>query len=217
MPLAILARLSEDEKSALEEAITTRISILRKMSNNLRYSDDFEQQRHGILSSFLLTKKLWFFRNIPFAYDKPEELSLQHVNFHKVSAATTILSAIADHTSEGFRIKSMNNPSALLAIVDELEEFSRISRANQNRQYINQFCRTDLYDSDSWLCIDFIFDNPNVANLNPEKAFKGRCKRFLGLFDIPALDESIRIRLRCLGQLRRRDAIIITINWFISK
>mgnify|MGYP000848151769 FL=1 len=196
-----LERLSEDERDMLEAAISPRINILKKMSNYLRYSDDFEQQQHGILSSFLLTKKLWFFKNIPFAYEKAEELNRQHVDFHKVFAGTTILSAIADHTSDGFRIKAMNNPSALLAVVDELEEFSRISRANQNRQYINQFCRTDLYNNDNWLCIDFIFDNPEITNLNPEKAFRGRCKRFLSLFDIPELDESIKIRLRCLSQL----------------
>ena len=38
----------------------------------------------------------------------------------------TILSAIADHTSEGFQIRQINSPAALLTI--ELEEFSRISR-----------------------------------------------------------------------------------------
>jgi len=196
-----LERLSEDERDMLEAAINPHISILKKMSNYLRYSDDFEQQQHGILSSFLLSKKLWFFKNIPFAYEKTEELNRQYVDFHKVSAGTAILSAIADHTSDGFRIKTMNSPSALLAVVDELEEFSRISRANQNRQYINQFCRTDLYNNDNWLCIDFIFDNPAITNLNPEKAFRGRCKRFLSLFDIPELDESIKIRLRCLSRL----------------
>ena len=196
-----LERLSEDERDMLEAAIAPSVNPLKKMSSYLRYSDDFEQQQHGILSSFLLTKKLWFFKNIPFAYEKAEEVNRQHVDLHKVFAGTTILSAIADHTSDGFRIKAINNPSALLAVVDELEEFSRISRANQNRQYINQFCRTDLYNNDNWLCIDFIFDNPEITNLNPEKAFRGRCKRFLSLFDIPELDESIKIRLRCLSQL----------------
>ena len=85
--------------------------------------------------------------------------------------------------------------------MDELEEFSRISRANQNRQYINQFCKTDLYANEDWLCIDFTFDNQEIENLNPEKAFIGRCKRFLSLFDIPDLDDSIKIRLRCIGKL----------------
>lgn len=37
--------------------------------------------------------------------------------------------------------------------------------------------------------------------LKPEIAFKGRCKRFLSLFDLPNLGENERIRLRCIGRL----------------
>lgn len=36
--------------------------------------------------------------------------------------------------------------------------------------------------------VDFIFDNENLENLDPEFAFKGRCKKFLTLFDIYNLD-----------------------------
>lgn len=79
------------------------------------------------------------------------------MDFHRVSAATAILSAVTDHTSDGFKISRVNNPSALLTIVDELEEFSRISRADQNRQYVNQFCKTDLYAEGDCFCIDFHF------------------------------------------------------------
>lgn len=37
--------------------------------------------------------------------------------------------------------------------------------------------------------------------MDPEKAFKGRCKRFLSLFDISKLDENLKIKLRCIGKL----------------
>lgn len=193
--------LSQEERESLQTNISPRISILNKMPTYIRYADDFEQQQHGILSAFLLMKKLRFFRNMKFAYSSPDRLSIDWVDFHKVSAGIDILSAMADHTSEGYQIRSINTPAALLTFVDELEEFSRISRANQNRQYINQFCRTDLYAAEGWLCVDFIFDNKDIEDLNPETAFRGRCKRLLSLFDIPKLDESVKIRMRCIGQL----------------
>jgi len=198
-------KLTEEDRNNLRRSATPRIGILNKMQTYIRYADDFEQQQHGILSSYLLMKKLRFFRNINFAYNRPDRLSIDWVDFDKVSAGISILSAMADHTSEGYQIKSINTPAALLTFVDELEEFSRISRANQNRQYINQFCRTDLYAKDGWLCVDFIFDNQEIENLNPETAFVGRCKRFLTLFDIPNLDKSIKIRLRCKQILYNAD------------
>lgn len=194
-------KLSENEMDALMGIVSPRIGVLNNPPRYLRYSDDFEQQQHGILSAFLLTKKLWFFRTLPFSYCRSDKLNIHYVDFHKVSAGTTILSAIADHTSEGYQISKISSPAALLTIVDELEEFSRISRANQNRQYINQFCKTDLYAKEDWLCIDFIFDNQEIADLNPETAFVGRCKRLLSLFNIPKLDESVKIRMRCIGRL----------------
>jgi hypothetical protein len=77
----------------------------------------------------------------------------------------------------------------------------RISRANQNRQYINEFCKSNIYVEDGYLNIDFTFDNTEIDNLDPEKAFKGRCKRFLTLFNISELDENLKIKLRCIGKL----------------
>lgn len=201
-----LASLSEEERDAFDAMMAPYISIMKGVPKYMRYADDFEQQQHGILSSFLLAKKLRFFRTMPFSYIQSSRLSIDYVDFHKVSAGMTILSAIADHTSEGFQISKINTPAALLTIVDELEEFSRISRANQNRQYINQFCKTDLYADEDWLCIDFVFDNQEIENLNPEVAFIGRCKRFLTLFDMPNLDESVKIRLRCIGRLPDNDS-----------
>ena len=196
-----LARLSPAELEALEAAFAPSIGILQSAPRYLRHADDFEKQEHGILSAYLLAKKLRFFRTLPFAYIRPETLSGENVDFHRVGAATAILSAVTDHTSDGFKISRINNPSALLTMVDELEEFSRISRADQNRQYVNQFCRTDLYAEGNCFCIDFIFDNQEIENLKPEIAFKGRCKRFLSLFDLPNLGDNEKIRLRCIGKL----------------
>ena len=115
-------------------------------------------------------------------------------------AIKDILTSISAHTSEQFRITSLE-PSTFLTFVDELEEFSRISRASQNREYIEEFCDTGLYMENGWLNIDFEFNNDNLDNLDPEISFKGRCKRFLSLFDIRNLSPYLKLRVRCIGNL----------------
>lgn len=206
---AALAKLPQEEFEGLKEYITPRLSLMNCPPKFLRYANDFEHQEHGILSAFLLMKKLWFFRNLRYGYNRPESLSSESMDFYKVNAAISIVSAVADHTSAGYQITSINNPSALLTFVDELEEFSRISRANQNRQFINQFCKTNLSVDEGWLGIDFIFDNPEIDNLDPEIAFRGRCKRFLSLFDLPNLDKALKIRLRCIGRLPKNSNVYL--------
>jgi hypothetical protein len=52
-----------------------------------------------------------------------------------------------------------------------------------------------------WFQVDFIFDNENFDGIDPEKAFKGRCKRFLNLFNIYEMKEDLKVRLRCIGKL----------------
>lgn len=56
-----------------------------------------------------------------------------------------ILTAMADHTSDGYKISSINTYSSFLTFIDELAEFSRISRANQNREYIIGFSSSSIY------------------------------------------------------------------------
>ena len=116
-----------------------------------------------------------------FRYNDPKELET-------IMAVNHILTSITNHTSEQFQITSLDT-SSFLTFVDELEEFSRISRASQNREYIEEFCDTALYMEDGWL------------NIDPEISFKGRCKRFLSLFDIRNLSPNLKLRVRCIGKL----------------
>ena len=78
----------------------------------------------------------------------------------------TILASISDHTSDSYRISSIDENS-FLTFVDELEEFSRISRASQSREYVEEFCDTALYMEDGWLNVVFEFNNTNLDNLDP--------------------------------------------------
>lgn len=196
--------LSERDLKIVKKIFEITWTMSRDVGRYLRYSNDFENHEHGILSAFLLTKTLRFFRNLQLIYSA-SEVNPDNINLSKFYPASTILGAIADHTSKGYQIQSISSVSSLLILVDELEEFSRISRANKNREFINEFCKTDIYVEDDFFNVDFVFDNENIESLDPELAFKGRCKKLLGLFMISDLDEDFRLRLRCIGKLSRNS------------
>lgn len=199
--------LHEIEQEVLKKALTPRIRLKRDTELFFRYSKDFEEWRHGIMSAFLLIKTIRAFNNLHLNRDNDVYIKPYDFDFVGLTAKVEILTAISDHTSAGYKIQFVRNTSELLTLIDELEEFSRISRANQNRQFISEFCKTELYAEGNTLNINFIFDNVNIPNLDPEKAFKGRCNRLLTLFDIPNLDENLNIVLRCIGKLPYDDNV----------
>lgn len=203
----VLQSLNDKEMETLKKLMVPKFSLNKNITKELRYSNDFEQYQHGIMSAFLLMKTVGAFRNMNYKYAGRERLRFNNFDVSEISAKLHILEAISDHTSSGYKIKSISNPSALLTFIDELEEFSRISRANQNRQYINEFCKTSLYVEENALNIDFIFDNENIEELDPERAFKGRCKRFLTLFDISNLDDNFKLKLRCISMLPHNNDV----------
>ena len=166
----------------------------------LRYSGDFERYEHGIMSAFLLVKTLKCFESIQLAYIEHNQLTT-YTNAKDVIVKSEILTSITNHNSNGYQIDGLIDSSAFLAFIDELEEFSRMSRANQNRQYINEFCKTDIYMDGEFFNIDFIFDNSSIVGLDPEISFKGKCKRFLSLFNINKLDDNLKLKFRCIGKL----------------
>ncbi|WP_291570141.1 hypothetical protein [Clostridium sp. UBA4548] len=193
-------KLSEEDKEVLMEN-DVNINLSFNYSSHVRYSKDFESYQHGIMSAFLLFRKLSVFNNKQFSYVDYKTLIVDKHDIISLTALSNILVAITDHTSDGFQICEITGNSSFLTFIDELEEFSRISRANQNRQYINEFCKSNIYVQDEYLNIDFTFDNTQIDNLDPERAFKGRCKRFLTLFNVRELDDNLKIRLRCIGNL----------------
>ena len=63
-----------------------------------------------------------------------------------------------------------------------------------------------ILDTGGNICpMDFIFDDETVVGLNPERSFKDRAKKFLSIFNIPELNENLRIRCRAIGQLPHND------------
>lgn len=195
-----IQNLSEEDKQHVLHSLNYSQDFTAPLSNQFGFWNDFEEYRHGIMSAFLLCKNLRVFQSIDydniqnkFRYHTPEQLET-------LMAAKMILTSISNHTSEQFQISTLDTDT-FLTFVDELEEFSRISRASQNREYVEEFCDTALYMEDGWLNIDFEFNNANLDNLDPEISFKGRCKRFLSLFDIRNLSPNLKLRVRCIGKL----------------
>jgi hypothetical protein len=196
-----LAILSQEEIELLVDGFNFKSNILEDVSLRLQYFNDFEQYQHGIMSAFLLMKTIKAFSNTAFLYTDNINVKSEHIDFKGFLTKMSILKAISNHTNEAKQITGIYAISDVLILIDELEEFSRISRANMNRQFIEEFCKSNINFEEGVLQIDFIFDNENIKNLDPEKAFKGRCKRFLSLFNISKLDEQFKIKLSCIGRL----------------
>lgn len=192
---------TDKEKEQLKKFIKSNAYTTNDLARSLRYKNDFEEYQHGIMSAFLLIKTVQAFKNINLTIEDVNKISLSEINLSDVIAKQTILRTIADHTSDSYQITSIQGHSEFLILIDEIEEFSRISRANQNRQYVNEFCKTDIYTKDGCLQVDFIFDNTHIDNLDPERAFKDKCRRFLTLFKISKLSENLKLKIRYIGQL----------------
>lgn len=181
--------------------LTVEKSFASSYSQKQAYLNDFENYQHGIMSAFLLVKNLGAFGNLGFD-QKNDTLNLYDTDVTgRGLCLQAILDGISFHTCASAKIREIND-TTYLTFVDELEEFSRISRASQNREYVKEFCETELsMDKKGWLDVKFIFKNKNLDNLDPEISFKGRCKRFLNLFDIPNMSNYLKIRVTVVGKL----------------
>lgn len=194
--MEVIDSLSDEERALIENTYVVNTFFHSPFRRKAVYYNDFESYQHGIMSAFLLMKNLQAFQDID--YCRPDQDS--PIPDARALSLYSILASISDHTRDSYQIKRINGDS-FLTFVDELEEFSRISRASQNREYVEEFCDTALYMEDGWLNIVFEFNNTNLDNLDPEISFKGRCKRFLSLFNVAELDQYLKIRVTIVGKL----------------
>lgn len=197
-----LNNLKSEDVEKFKGKIAIHSSFGSSLASKQAYLNDFETYQHGIMSAFLLEKNLGAFQDIEFDR-KNDKVYLGSPRYpaERMLTLIQILEATAFHTCESMTISEIDFNN-YLTFVDELEEFSRISRASQNREYVKEFCETYLdVDDDGWFNIDFVFSNTNLDNLDPEISFKGRCKRFLKLFNIPMLSQNLKFRVRCIDKL----------------
>lgn len=192
--------LTMEEREKVAGSLVLYSSFKTRESARLGYLNDFEDYKHGIMSAFLLFKNLRTFQNIDYNRLKDDLNYMKGIRNEKILVLNEILSSISDHTNDMFRIEYLTD-GVYLTFVDELEEFSRISRASQNREYVKEFCDTALYMEEGWLNIVFEFSNTDLDNLDPEISFRGRCKRFLTLFNVPDLSPNLKLRVTCIGKL----------------
>lgn len=205
--LGEMESFSDEEVQLLRRGLgSPRLLLRQDMAARYRFAGDLEDYRHGIMSAFLLCKTIRAFISSAMKCYDNGEVNLEDID-PSLIAKLEILGAVSNHSSPGYQLNYIADPSALLTVVDELEEFSRISRADQNRQYVEEFCRTRIEMEGAWLAVDFLFDNAALKSLDPERAFRDKCRRFLSLFDIPRLDPTIAIRLRYIAALPRNSNV----------
>lgn len=204
--LDIGSRFGEEEVKILQENLSPDFQIVKNPSRFANLADDFENYRHGIMSAYLLRKMVKAFSNIRIPHLETGEIQLQPSEFPKMFSKLMILASMAHHTHTKISINRIDEVSSLLILVDEIEEFSRISRAAQQREYVEQFCETDLSYEEGYMNIHFIFDKKDTDVLDPEFFFKDKCRKFLRLFDIPRLAPYLNINLTCTDKLTE-DAI----------
>lgn len=191
-----LDTLTDQQKDIIKKAIGPLIKVEHDIEKKLRFSFDLEQYEHGIMSAFLLVKTVDCFR----------KFSLSNFNSKLTSDISCafdpkqeILTAISNHTSKGFQIKGLYNLSEYLILIDEIEEFSRISRADQNRAYISEFCKTSIgMARDGFFEVEFSFDKDIVSFIDAERYFKNKCLKMTRIFNIQKLNPKLCFRLICL-------------------
>ncbi|WBW99207.1 hypothetical protein [Oceanirhabdus sp. W0125-5] len=193
-------KLSDKNKRIIKEVLKMDYNHKVDLNKQIIYSKNFEEYEHGIISAYILFENLEAFKDLGIiSVDK--KISANRAQNKQVREKLNIMSAITNHTSSDYKITGISDISAFLAFIDEIEEFSRISRANQNRQFVDEFCKTKIYMENEWFNVDFIFDNESISSLNPERAFKGRCKKMLSLLDVNNLMDNFKLNLRCIGRL----------------
>lgn len=194
----ILNNMKPEEIQALRESLNPSTNLHVSHQDKLRYSFDFEEYQHGIMSAFLLIKTLDCFRNVVLGnMDNRQEFN-EKMGY---TPKENILKAISNHTSRGYQITGINDLSEFLIFVDEIEEFSRISRGGkQLRDFIPEFCTTRLSVSEGFFEIEFEFDKYKLPNIDAERFFKEKCLRFLSILNVKKLDDIFSIRIVCLDK-----------------
>lgn len=208
--LNLINNFSYEQLLNLKEYLALEINIRKKLNRYLSYARNFEEYNHGILSAFLLTKNIKAFENLKFSLGERTSY-FDSINYSDVVSKQEILRAMTEHTNDSFKIKEISSNVQFLSLIDELEEFSRISRANKNREYVNQYCKTDLNYEDGWFNVNLIFDNIDIGEFNPETSFKWRCKRFLDLFDVPNLSENLKLRIKFMVDIDEKHEYVLEI------
>jgi len=203
--LAALKEMPPEKRKDAAAAMRSAVEFRNPIDHHvfMRRAKQLEQRDHGLMSAYLLASLVPCFTGAAFTFQEHWHSSEDIRGL----APMGILTALADHSSGTFRFRGMLGLSEFLTIVDAVEEFSRISRASQRRQYVNEFCKTALDYADGWLEVAFIFDRPELEEIKPEIFFKDRCRFFLSVLDIPNLKDAMKLRLKVIDRMRDEQVV----------
>jgi hypothetical protein len=120
-----------------------KVNLIRDDPTFVDLSHSLEQRKHGILSAYILYRLVDTMGEITFSQIEERFESKKNIEVAQQSLIrSTILHAIASHTSDYAYSSSYNTFRFFLSLFDELEEFSRYSR--NGRSSIDETCKSKL-------------------------------------------------------------------------
>lgn len=143
--------------------------------------NSFENYEHGVLSSYLIYKNLLPILKTPF-YETGADVVHDENEIIKFLSNQSILKSIALHTCNLKQFSSYPSLDSLLVLSDEIEEFSRWTRAKNKRDYVSELCKVSIDINRENIIIEYLFDDSNII-INLEHFFKNKCKLFIHAFD----------------------------------
>ena len=112
------------------------------------------------------------------------------------------------------RLPLNENDNNLFASMDETyktskgEKYDNLNDVEQMSDSLAFYKSTGLiYMENGIFTVDFEFDNDSLENLKPELSFKGKCKRFLSMFDIKNLDPYLKLRVNFISKLKNDNNV----------
>ena len=143
--------------------------------------NSFENYEHGILSSYLIYKNLLPLLRTPF-YETGAGVAHDEREIIEFLSNQAILKSIALHTCNLKKFSSHPSLDSLLVLSDEIEEFSRWTRAKNKRDYVSELCKVSIDINRDNIIIEYAFDDSNII-INLEQFFKNKCRLFIHIFN----------------------------------
>lgn len=181
--------LKEEVAQIKQMEENTLIKCYRDDSTYWRLCRALEKKQHGILSSYLIYKILGIFADAT-VRGSAEEWGLDDDEAVDNIIRGDILFAIAQHEFDFAHIFEFNSLADVLVLSDELEEFSRLGRPIQSREYLptTACASVDFTPEGDNIGIDMIYDADRRQNLI--SFFIRKAERLCSLYSLNERDES---------------------------
>ena len=149
-----------------------------------------EKKEHGIISAYLLFKKIELFADT-YIRGAAEEWGLEDAEAKSNAICGGILFGIAQHQFAFADVSGMGSLAEILILCDELEEFSRYGRELQSRKYTHTTARTNVkfVFTDEWLSIAMTYVSVRQKMEDFRLFCLRKAERMCQLFSLESKDE----------------------------